>query len=73
MSMNVLFCDYSSSVLVYEPAMSERLVMEQRSSSLRFPGISRGFRGSKKSDFYSGSGNLGILSSSNWYFNNAEN
>jgi hypothetical protein len=57
MSMNVLFCDYSSSVLVYEPAMSERLVVEQRSSSLRFPGISRGFRGFKKSDFYSGSGN----------------
>jgi hypothetical protein len=73
MSGNVLFCDYSSSVLVYEPSMSERLVMEQRSSSLRFPGISRGFQGFKKRDFYSGTGNLRILYSSNWYFNNAEN
>ncbi len=72
-SMNVLFCDYSSSVLVYEPSMSKRLVMEQRSLSLRFPGISRGFQGFKKSEFYSGTGNLGILSSSNWYFNNAKN
>jgi hypothetical protein len=63
----------SSSVLVHEPSMSERLVMEQRSLSLRFPGISRGFRGFKKRDFYSGTGNLRILSSSDWYFNNAEN
>lgn len=72
-SMNVLLCDYSSSVLVYEPSMSKRPVMEQRSLSLRFPGISRGFQGFKKSEFYFDTGNLGILSSSNWYFNNAEN